>query len=83
MASVEQVQARIALVGEHLRTAHQQLTEACERLAEAHAILTEASRMHPRSLVPPELTKACDHAGEQLTLLLGVMEAVERFSSRL
>jgi hypothetical protein len=83
VASVEQVQACMALVGEHLRTAHQQLTEACARLTEAHAILTEASRMHPRSLVPPELTKACDHASEQLTLLLGVMEAVERFSGRL
>jgi hypothetical protein len=83
MASVEQVRASLALVGDHLQTAHQQLSEACERLAEAHAILAEASRMHPRSLVPPELTRACDHAGEQLTLLLGVMEAVERFSGRL
>lgn len=83
MASVEQVQASLALVGDHLRTAHQQLAEACERLAEAHAILTEASRMHPRSLVPPELTKACDHAGEQLTLLQGIMEAVDRFAGRL
>jgi hypothetical protein len=83
VASVEQVQASLALVGDHLRTAHQQLAEACERLAEAHAILTEASRMHPRSLVPPELTKACDHAGEQLTLLQGIMEAVDRFAGRL
>jgi hypothetical protein len=83
VASVEQVQATLALVGEHLRAAHQQLVEAGERLAEAHAILEAASRMHPRSLVPPELTKACDHAREQLTLLLGVMEAVERFSGRL
>jgi hypothetical protein len=83
VASVEQVQASLAQVGEHLRTAHQQLTEACERLTKAHAILEEASRMHPRSLVPPELTRACDHAREQLTLLLGVMEAVERFSGRL
>ena len=83
MASVEQVQASLALVGDHLRTAHQQLAEACERLAEAHAILTEASRMHPRSLVPPELTKACDHAGEQLALLQGIMEAVDRFAGRL
>jgi len=83
MASVEQVRASLVVVGDHLRTAHQQLTEACERLTEAHAILEEARRMHPRSLVPPELTRACDHAREQLTLLLGVMEAVERFSGRL
>ena len=83
MSSVEQVRSTLALVSDHLRTAHQQLAEAYERLSEAHAILAEASRMHPRSLVPPELTRACDHAGEQLTLLLGVMEAVERFSGRL
>jgi hypothetical protein len=83
VASVEEVRASLSLVNDHLQTAHQQVAEACERLAEAHAILTEASRMHPRSLVPPELTKACDYANEQLTLLLGVMEAVERFSGRL
>jgi hypothetical protein len=83
VASVESVRASLTVVNGHLEAAHQQLTEAVARLTEAHAILTEASRMHPRSLVPPELTKACDHAGEQLTLLLGVMEAVDRFSGRL
>jgi hypothetical protein len=83
VASVERVQASLALVLDHLRTAHQQLTEAHARLAESVAILTEASRMHPRSLVPPELTKACDHASEQLALILSAVEAVERFSGRL
>lgn len=83
MTSVEEVRAALNLVSDHLRAAYQQVSEAHQRLSEAVAILTAASRTHPRSLVPPELTKACDHASEQLSLVAGAMEAVERFSCRL
>ncbi|AHH94016.1 hypothetical protein GCM10010174_85160 [Kutzneria viridogrisea] len=83
MASVEEVRAALERVLEHLRAAYLQVSEAHRELSEAVAILTAASRTHPRSLVPPELTKACDHAKEQLSLIAGGMEAVEQFSCRL
>ncbi|MBV9845269.1 MAG: hypothetical protein JOZ47_09390 [Kutzneria sp.] len=83
MASVEQVHTALNQVQDHLRTAYQQVSHAQQRLNEAVAILTAASRLHPRSLVPPELSRACEHIGEQLSLITSGMEAVERFAGRL
>lgn len=77
--SIEAIKAGTAEVREHVVAAYQSVTGARERLADAMRTLTELSRNHPASLLPPEHQKADEQLEECLAHLAGSLDCIDRF----
>lgn len=77
--SIEAIRADSAQVREHIVVAYQSVSGARERLADAVALLTELSRNHPGSLIPPEHLKADEQLAECLDHLAGSIACIDRF----
>ncbi|MGM1064253.1 hypothetical protein [Saccharothrix sp. Mg75] len=68
---------------EFLRDAYRCVREARDALDEAVGLLSAASAHHPESLVPPEFTKAGEMFADELELIVGSIELVQRVSGEL
>lgn len=81
--SIEAINAAMSGVREHLLAAHQHLTTARHRVADALELLTELSRDHSESLVPPQLPHADERLGAGLEQVAGSVAAIDRFVAML
>lgn len=77
--SIEAVRATTAQVRDHVVAAHQNVSGAREKLARAVRTLTDLSRNHPGSLLPPEHQQADEQLGECLEHLAGSVACLDRF----
>jgi hypothetical protein len=77
--SIEAIRAVTAQVRDQAVGAHQQVFVARERLTEALRTLTDLSRNHSTSLVPPEHRKADEQLAECLSSLAGSLACLDRF----
>jgi hypothetical protein len=81
--SIEAIRAALAEARELMTGAYQYGTTARERLAEAVGGLTELSRSHPSSLVPPEFPRADEQLAAGLELLASTVMALDGFVAEL
>ncbi len=77
--SIEAIRAVTAQVHDQAVSTHQQVFVARERLGEALRTLTDLSRNHSTSLVPPELRRADEQLAECLGSLAGSLACLDRF----
>lgn len=77
--SIDAIRAATAVVRDHLSAAHHDLDTAKQRLGTAVRILTDLSRNHPTSLIPPELHRAEEQLDECLALIAGSLAGIDRF----
>lgn len=77
--SIEAIRAATAEVRDHMLAAHHAANTARERLIEARRTLTDLSRNHSASLVPPELAGADDQLARCLELIAGSLDNIDRF----
>jgi len=81
--SIEAIKAALEGARESLLAAHQQVTVARHAVTDAVALLTELSRDHSESLVPPQLRLAEERLGTGQAQVTGGIEAIERFGATL
>jgi len=81
--SVEELRGGLALVAEHLHSAHDVARHAGTLIDDAVAILARLSEEHPESLVPVELNRASDELGRTLGLIQSGSVAVADIDARL
>ena len=77
--SIEAIRAATAEVRDQLTVAHHGVTTARDRLAGAVHTLTNLSRNHPSSLVPPEHLRADEQLAGCLELITGSLACIDRF----
>lgn len=77
--SIEAILATTAQVRDHIVAAHQNVSGARERLADAVRTLSDLSRHHPSSLLPPEHRQADVQLEECLEHLSGSIDCLDRF----
>jgi hypothetical protein len=77
--SIEAIRAATAQVRDQAVGAHQQVFLARERLGEAVRTLTDLSRNHSTSLVPPEHRRADAQLAECLACLAGSLAYLDRY----
>jgi hypothetical protein len=77
--SIEAIRATTTQVRDHIVAAHQNVGGARERLADAVRTLSDLSRHHPSSLVPPEHRQAAERLDECLDHLAGSIDCLDRF----
>ena len=77
--SIEAIRAATTEVRDQLVVAHHGVATARERLATAVRTLTDLSRNHPSSLVPPEHLRADEQLAGCLELIAGSLACVDRF----
>jgi len=83
MASIGEVRAALEQASEILREAYRSVRSAQEGLDEAVAILVESSENHPESLLPPEFVRAKERFPDQLELMVGTLERIQRLTVEL
>jgi hypothetical protein len=81
--SIEAIRATAAQVRDQLVAAHQDVRIAREQLADAVRTLSDLSRNHSASLIPPEHGRADEQLAGCLDLLAGTIEYVDRFAAGL
>lgn len=77
--SIDAIRATTAQVRDQLVAAHQDVRIAREQLADAVRTLTDLSRNHSESLIPPEHRRADEQLAGCLDLLAGSIDCVDRF----
>lgn len=77
--SIEAIRAGVAVVRDQLVAAHQDVSVARERLAEARGTLIALSRNHPASLLPPEHPRADEQLAECLTQLATCVDCLDSY----
>jgi chloramphenicol 3-O-phosphotransferase len=77
--SIEAIRATAAQVRDQLVVAHHEVTTAREWLTDAVRTLTELSRQHSESLVPPEHLRADEQLAECLEVLAGSLASIDLF----
>jgi hypothetical protein len=77
--SIEAIRAEVGGARERINAAYQETQLARERLAEAVRVLTELSRGHTESLLPPQLAHADEQLAEGLAALAGSLDVMDRF----
>jgi len=83
VATVGEIRVALDQSCEFLRDAYRCVREARDALDEAVGLLVAASANHPESLVPPEFTKAGELFADELELIVGSIELVQRVSGEL
>jgi predicted nucleic acid-binding Zn-ribbon protein len=81
--SIEAIRATVAVVRDQVVAAHQDISAARERLAEAHGTLIALSRNHSASLLPPEHPRAEEQLAECLTQLATCVDCLDRYVAAL
>lgn len=81
--SIEAIRGATAEVRDQIVAAHQDVSIARERLADAVRTLTELSRNHSASLLPPEHRRADEQLATCLETLAGSLACVDRFAAGL
>ncbi|HWC82432.1 MAG TPA: hypothetical protein VG756_20980 [Pseudonocardiaceae bacterium] len=81
--SIEAIATTLSEVRAEILAAHHDVRAARVRLAEAVELLTELSRNHPESLVPPGFSQADEQLSGGLESLAGSLAAIERFQNGL
>lgn len=81
--SIEAIRAATAQVREHIAAAHHDVGAARDRLTDAVRTLTDLSRNHSESLVPPEHLQADERLAECLELLAGSLGHIDHFDAGL
>lgn len=77
--SIEAVRAAVAEVRDQLVVAHQEVRVGRERLSDAVRTLTDLSRHHSESLIPPEHLRADEQLAGCLEVLAGSLASIDRF----
>jgi hypothetical protein len=77
--SIEAIRASVALVRDQIVAAHQDVSVARERLAEARATLIALSRNHSVSLLPPEHPRADEQLAECLVRLATCVDCLDGY----
>ena len=83
MASIAEVRAVLEQASEILRESYRSVRSAQEDLDEAVVILAESSENHHESLLPPEFVRAKDKFPDQLELMVGTLERIQRLTVEL
>lgn len=83
MTSVSDVKVALEQSCELLRDAYRSVREAQQALDDAVELLHDASANHPESLLPKEFQAAKERFGEQLDLMVGSLELVQRLAVEL
>ncbi|WP_394614054.1 hypothetical protein JNUCC0626_29785 [Lentzea sp. JNUCC 0626] len=83
MASIGEVRAALEQAGEILRESYRNVRTAQEDLDEAVTILAESSENHHESLLPPEFVRAKERFPDQLELMAGTLERIQRLTVEL
>lgn len=83
MTSVAEVKVALELSLEHLRDAYRSVHEAQRSLEAAVDLLVEAGANHPESLVPAGFVAAKERFADQLDLMAGSLELVQRLAVEL
>ena len=83
MASIAEVRAALEQASEILRESYRNVRSAQDGLDEAVAILTESSENHHESLLPPEFVRAKERFPDQLELMVGTLERIQRLTVEL
>ena len=83
MASIAEVRAALEQASEILRESYRSVRSAQEGLDEAVAILSESSENHHESLLPPEFVRAKERFPDQLELMVGTLERIQRLTVEL
>lgn len=78
MSSIAEVKVALEQSCEYLRDAYRSVREAQLALDEAVEILGEAGANHPESLVPAAFAGAKERFADQLDLMVGTLELVQR-----
>jgi predicted nucleic acid-binding Zn-ribbon protein len=81
--SIEAIRGAMAEVRDQIVAAHQDVSIARERLADAVRTLTELSRNHSASLLPPEHQRADEQLATCLEALAGSLACVDRYAGGL
>ncbi|MEV0679804.1 hypothetical protein AB0I60_25085 [Actinosynnema sp. NPDC050436] len=83
MTSVGEVKLALERSCELLRDAYRSVREAQAALDEAVDLLAEASTNHHESLVPAEFVKARERFADELDLIVGSLDLVQRLAVEL
>jgi hypothetical protein len=83
MASIAEVRAALEQASEILRESYRSVRSAQEGLDEAVAFLAESSENHHESLLPPEFVRAKERFPDQLELMVGTLERIQRLTVEL
>ncbi|MFS8104363.1 hypothetical protein LFM09_45380 [Lentzea alba] len=83
MASIAEVRAALEQASEILREAYRSVRSAQESLDEAVATLADSSENHHESLLPPEFVRAKERFPDQLELMVGTLERIQRLTVEL
>lgn len=83
MTSVGEIKLALEQSCEFLRDAYRSVREAQSALDEAVDILVQASANHPESLVPAGFVKAGEGFADELELIVGSLELVQRLAVEL
>jgi hypothetical protein len=81
--SIEVIRAVTAQVRDEIVVAHHEVHIAREHLADAVRTLTDLSRNHSESLIPPEHRRADEQLAGCLEMLAGSLACVDRFAAGL
>jgi hypothetical protein len=81
--SIEAIRAALAEARELIAGAYEHGRTARDRLGEAIGGLTELSRSHPESLVPPEFPRADEQLATGMELLAGTIAVLDEFAAGL
>lgn len=83
MTSVGDVKLALEQSCEFLRDAYRSVREAQSALDEAVDLLVEAGANHPESLVPAGFVLAAERFPDELELIVGSLELVQRLAVEL
>jgi hypothetical protein len=81
--SIEAIRASTAQVRDQIVAAHQDVRTARDRLTDAVRTLTDLSRNHSVSLVPPEHRRADEQLAGLLEQLVGCLACLDRYVAEL
>ncbi|RKT52375.1 hypothetical protein [Saccharothrix australiensis] len=83
MTSVGEIKLALEQSCELLRDAYRCVREAQSALEEALDVLVEAGANHPESLVPAGFALAAERFADQLDLIVGSLDLVQRLAAEL
>ncbi|WP_433267975.1 hypothetical protein ACQPZF_03020 [Actinosynnema sp. CS-041913] len=83
MTSVGEIRLALEQSCELLRDAYRSVREAQAALEDAVGLLTEASANHHESLVPAAFVKAGERFADELDLIVGSLDLVQRLAVEL
>ena len=83
MASLEEIRTSLAEAREQVRLGYELLRAGQRLLSDAEKLLAELDRLHPESVVPPELRRTDEQTSAALALAASTIELIDGFTGAL